>query len=302
MPIELVIPAGIFAIVVAAGAAVLRPRPGGDKVRERLEQIRRGDDGDPSASAKPSGDALAAILGALGGALGAPSKKLRMTLTRAGYNQPGAAEKFAGVKLFFTLVGLGVGIFIVTRVQVSMTMAFVYAVGGAALGSMILSFVLGQRVKRRTEEIRKALPNAIDLLEVCVSAGMGIDQAWNATGDEIRGASPALADEMALTSFEMLLGTKRPDALEAMAQRTGADDLSSLSQIISQADRFGTSMAEALRLFAETMREERSARAEEAANKMTVKMLLPMVIFIFPVVLIVTAGPAALKVIELFSK
>jgi len=100
----------------------------------------------------------------------------------------------------------------------------------------------------------------------------------------------------------MLLGARRTEALRNMAERTGADDLSALSSIISQADRFGTSMADALRTFAETMRESRSQKAEEAAERMAIKLMLPMVIFIFPVVMLVSAGPAALKMVEMFSE
>jgi tight adherence protein C len=199
------------------------------------------------------------------------------------------------------IVGLTAGLLIAVQMGVSMGMGVLVVVGTAAGLSMIPNLILGQKVKKRTQEIRHALPNAIDLLEVCVSAGMGMDQAWNSTSEEMGEASQALADEMQLVNLEMLLGAKRSTALKSMADRSGADDLSNLASIISQADKFGTSVADALRTFAETMRESRSQKAEESAEKMAIKLLLPMVIFIFPVVLIVSAGPAALKMVELLS-
>ena len=302
-PIELLIPVLVFALVAIAGAVVLMA---GGKDRKalsaRLDQIRsEGELADAVPVEKPN--ALAEMLGRIGGAsvLGGPSAKLKATLAQAGYNQRGAAELFFGIKITTMVVGLGAGLLVAIQMGVSMGMGVLVVVGGGAGLSMIPNLILGQKVKKRKRDIQNTLPNAIDLLEVCVSAGMGMDQAWNSTSQEMGEASQALADEMQLVNLEMLLGAKRAAALKSMSDRTGADDLSSLASIVSQADKFGTSVADALRTFAETMRETRSQKAEESAEKMAIKLLLPMVIFIFPVVLIVSAGPAALKMVELFS-
>lgn len=299
---QLVIPAAVFAIVSFTGAFILATkRRNRHSLDARLEQIRTGGATLQEPVERPN--PLALMLGRIGGLsfLGGASPKLRKTLARAGYSNRGAAELFFGIKVTMMIVGLAGAILAVMHFETSMAMGVLLVVSGAAGASIIPNFFLGRKVKKRTGEIRNALPNAIDLLEVCVSAGMGVDQAWNATADEIRDASIALADEMALVNLEMLLGAKRPEALRNMADRTGADDLASLSSIISQADKFGTSVADALRTFAETMREMRSQKAEESAEKMAIKLLLPMVIFIFPVVLLVSAGPAALKMVELLS-
>lgn len=303
IPVELLIPALVFAFVAMAGAVVLLSGGKNRKALEtRLEQIRgEGDlaDAVPAERVSP----LAEMLGKIGGAsvLGGPSPKLKATLARAGYNQRGSAELFFGIKIATMLVGLTAGMLIAIQMKVTMGMGVLVVVGTAAGLSMIPNLFLGQKVKKRTGDIRNALPNAIDLLEVCVSAGMGMDQAWNSTSEEMGEASQALADEMQLVNLEMLLGAKRSTALKSMADRAGADDLSNLASIISQADKFGTSVADALRTFAETMREARSQKAEESAEKMAIKLLLPMVIFIFPVVLLVSAGPAALKMVEMLS-
>ncbi|USN98238.1 MAG: type II secretion system F family protein [Phycisphaeraceae bacterium] len=303
LPPDLLIPMAVFAIVALSGAMIVATNRRGRRTLDaRLKQIRTDGVALPEPEVRPN--PLAELLGKVGGlsVLGGPSPKLRQTLARAGYSQRGVAELFFGIKITMLVVGVTAAILVLLQFQVSMAMGVLIVVAGAAGATMIPNFILSQKVKKRTGEIRNALPNAIDLLEVCVSAGMGVDQAWNATAEEMREASQALADEMALVNLEMLLGARRPEALKNMANRSGADDLASLSSIISQADRFGTSMADALRTFAETMRETRSQRAEESAEKMAIKLLLPMVIFIFPVVLIVSAGPAALKMIEMFSK
>lgn len=303
IPAELLIPAAVFAVVTVIGAIVLLA--GGKEkktLQTRLEQIRGENDlPDTPTAEKPS--AMADLMSKIGSAsvLGGPSPKLKATLARGGCNQRGAAELFFGIKVTTMILGLTGGLLIAMQMQASMGMGVLVVVGTAAGLGMIPNFFLGMRVKKRTGEIRNALPNAIDLLEVCVSAGMGMDQAWNSTSEEMGEASQALADEMQLVNLEMLLGAPRSAALKSMADRSGAEDMASLATIISQADKFGTSVAEALRTFAETMREARSLKAEESAEKMAIKLLLPMVIFIFPVILLVSAGPAALKMVEMFS-
>jgi tight adherence protein C len=131
---------------------------------------------------------------------------------------------------------------------------------------------------------------------------MGLDMAWNTVTDEIRRVSTILADEMALTNLEMHLGVGRAAAMRHMAERTNSEDLSSLVGVLVQSEKFGTSIGEALRTFATSMRETRSSRAAENAEKMGVKMLIPMILFIFPAILVVIGGSAVIKIIEIFSK
>ena len=306
MPLHLVIPFGVFAFVVALGALLTRGRSDRAAVRARLEQVRAGR-GQPvatptSLNAAPKTSLARGFgwLGALKG-LGGPSDNLRVLVKRAGYGGKHAAEVFFGVKVGVTVIGAGIGGLACLIAGLSMMHGMFAVFGGMVAGSLLPSFVLSQKVAKRTGEIRQGLPNAIDLLEVCVTAGMGVDQAWLAAAGEVRDATPSLADEMSLVNVEMLLGVRRAEALSNMAERTGADELGALSSIVTQADRFGTSMADALRTFAETMRETRSQKAEEAAEKMAIKLMLPMVIFIFPVVLLVSAGPAALQMVDMFE-
>jgi tight adherence protein C len=130
---------------------------------------------------------------------------------------------------------------------------------------------------------------------------MGLDMGWNAVADESRRVSDTLADEMALTNLEMHLGANRTSAMRHMVERTGVDELGSLVAVLVQSERFGTSITEALRTFAKSMREIRSQRAQECAEKMAVKLIFPMVLFIFPVTFIVVGGPAAMKLLEIMT-
>ena len=226
--------------------------------------------------------------------LGRVSAGLKEQLTRAGYHRDSAAMTYLGAKLGLLVVGAVILLTLVMPLEISpWRKAFLVGVVPAIL-FFVPNFLLRIARQRRTTEIRNTLPAAIDLLEVCVSAGMGLDTAWNAVGDEIRYVSDTLADEMTLVNLEMQLGAPRTDAMRNMAERTEADELNQMVALLVQSERFGTSVADALRTFAESMRESRSQRAEEQAEKMAVKLLFPLVFFIFPVMLLVMAGPAGI--------
>ena len=142
------------------------------------------------------------------------------------------------------------------------------------------------------------MPDALDLLVVSVEAGLGLDQAIQRVGEEIAFAHRDLSDELRLVNLELRAGKGRTDALRALAERTGVDDLSSLVAMLVQTDRFGTSVAQSLRVHADTMRTKRRQRAEEAAAKTGVKMVFPLVFCIFPAIWVVTIGPAAIKFVQ----
>jgi len=144
---------------------------------------------------------------------------------------------------------------------------------------------------------RQFLADALDLLVVSVEAGLGLDQAMTRVGAELAMAYPDLSDELRLVNLELRAGKARPDALRNMAHRSGVDDLGSLVTMLIQTDKFGTSVAQSLRVYSETLRTKRRQRAEEAAAKTGVKMVFPLVVCIFPAIWIVTIGPAAIKFI-----
>jgi tight adherence protein C len=165
-------------------------------------------------------------------------------------------------------------------------------------GYLLPGMVLARLAKRRQHRIRLSLADALDLLVVSVEAGLGLDQALMRVATELSAAYPDLADELKLVNLELRAGKARSEALRNLADRTGVDDLSSLVTMLIQTDKFGTSIAQSLRVYSDTLRTKRRQRAEEAAAKTGVKMVFPLVFCIFPAVWVVTIGPAAIKIIR----
>jgi tight adherence protein C len=166
------------------------------------------------------------------------------------------------------------------------------------LGAMIPDMVVSRLVQNRKLNLQRALPDALDLAVVCVEAGLGLDQSLVRIGQELRFSYPPLSEELNLYSLEVNAGKKRSDALRNLGQRTDVDDLKSFAAVLIQTDRFGTSVAQALRVFAENMRTKRRQRAEEHAAKMGVKLLPPLILFIFPAIFVVMLGPAIIAIVR----
>jgi tight adherence protein C len=168
----------------------------------------------------------------------------------------------------------------------------------ALTGWAIPHVYISRRAVARSREIQRSLPDALDLMVVCVESGMGLNQALLHVSEEIGPASRAMRAELALVNLEIRTGTPRDEALRHFADRTDLPDVRSLVAMLIQTDRFGTSIARSLRLHAETMRTRRRQRAEEAAAKTTIKLVFPLVLFIFPAMFVVILGPALLHIIE----
>jgi tight adherence protein C len=232
---------------------------------------------------------------------GKTSRSLREELARAGYHSDSAAAVYLGLKTLLMVVGVVGLCLLVLPTDFSLPYK-IFLIGiGSGLLFFLPNIVLNMQRNKRRAEVQRVLPDAVDMLEICVSSGMGIDASWTAVADEIRRVSGVFADEMELTNLEVSLGVPRAEAMKHMADRTGADDLSSLVALLVQSERFGAGIVEALTTFAKTMRETRSQRAEEAAEKMAVKLLFPMVMFIFPALLIIMVGPALLELVKVIG-
>jgi len=251
-----------------------------------------------SASGRKSG--LLQLLEKIGNVVshGHASTNLWEQLVRAGYLGKNAPAIYTGVKMLLFIAGFVVGGILLLPTELEFTHKITLICLAGTVLFFVPNFVVLMQEKKRCQEVCQHLPEALDLLEICVSSGVGLDMAWNMVGDEIEGVSPVLATAMALTNFEIHLGASRAQAMRHMATRTGANALSSLAAILIQTDRFGTSVAAALREFAASMREERHFSAEESAEKMAVKLLIPMVLFIFPAVMIIVAGPAGINIFK----
>jgi tight adherence protein C len=200
---------------------------------------------------------------------------------------------FVGIRLGCALLAFGV---MSTPLVVKPNVLL--ALGAAALGYLLPGMMLGRQAKKRQHRIRLSLPDALDLLVVSVEAGLGLDQALQRVGEELAFAHQDLSDELRLVNLELRAGKARSEALRNLADRTGVDDLSSLAAMLIQTDKFGTSVAQSLRVHSDTLRTKRRQRAEEAAAKTGVKMVFPLVFCIFPAIWVVTIGPAAIRFVQ----
>jgi tight adherence protein C len=168
----------------------------------------------------------------------------------------------------------------------------------ALAGCYLPNLVLGLRLRERKRELFENFPDAADLMLVCVEAGLGLDAALTRIADEMGTKSRALAEELHLTNLEMRAGASRSQALRNMALRSGIEEIGTFATMLSQSDKFGTSVADSLRVFSEDLRHKRQVRAEEHAAKVPTKMLVPLALFIFPAIIMVVLGPAVVIIVR----
>ncbi len=218
--------------------------------------------------------------------------KTRMWLIQAGYRDPQHYTIYRGLRVLFAGLGLAV---VVTATGFSSPALLV---GIPAFGYFIPRFLLKRAVGARQLRIRLALPDALDLTVICVEAGLALDQAMSRVGEDLRYAHPELSAEFHLFNLETRAGKPRVEALRNLAARTGTEDMKALVGTLVQTDRFGTSVAQALRVHSESLRTERRQRAEEQASKTTVKMIIPLVLFVLPSLIFVTIGPAVIQLLR----
>lgn len=227
--------------------------------------------------------------------------RLRMKLASAGFRDETTPTTFLASK---TVMAVLLGIAAATYVWMKGT-ALPSAVGitmiGAGLGFLAPDLWLSSAISKRGEKVRNGLPDVLDMLVISVESGLGLDAAFQRVGDEMKKVHPCLSEELQIVSLESQMGIPRSEALGNLGTRTGIDEVRSLTAIINQAERFGTSIAKALRNQSEALRVKRRQAAEERAQKTTVKLMAPLILFIFPAILVVLAGPAALKMIEALS-
>jgi len=215
-------------------------------------------------------------------------------LVRAGIRRKDGPLLFYGAKLALAI--LLIVTFALTGHLRSNPLLF--AVLPVFLGALLPDLWLARRNSNRRDRIQLGLPDALDLTVVCVEAGLGLDQSLMRIGQEIRSAHPDLSDELHLFGLEVNAGRKRADALRNLGNRTDTNDLKALVAVLIQTDRFGTSIAQSLRVFSDSMRTKRRQRAEERAAKMSIKMIPPLVFFVLPAMFVVILGPAVISMIR----
>jgi len=220
---------------------------------------------------------------------------LAYRLALAGFRKAEHVEVYSAAKLLLPIIGIVAGTFSGDNMMAVMLAG---AVGGFFGPDMVLS----KLISRRQESIRLALPDAIDLLVICMEAGLGIDQAMVRVGEEMRLTSPALADELQIINREQRAGKQRLDAWRSMAQRVDLESVRQFVSMLVQTERVGTPIAQALGRFADMIRMRRTQAAEEMAAKTGIKLLFPLVLFIFPSIFVVSLGPAILGIQKIFEE
>jgi tight adherence protein C len=228
----------------------------------------------------------------------ADTSEARKFLIQAGYRGPNALSFYWGLRAVLA-VGLGVlGFVTATAAGWIPALAVGATAYGLAVGYVVPVIVVRSRRKARQKELTLALPDALDLLVVCVEAGLGLNQALQRVALESRHISVIMTEELALVNLEIRAGTEREQALMNLAERTGVDDIRSLVTMLIQTDRFGTSIAQSLRVQSDTLRMKRRQRAEEAAAKTAIKMVFPLVFCIFPALFVVILGAGLIQIFQ----
>jgi tight adherence protein C len=296
MPLPLLLSIVLFfaiaAIVFAFGAAAVMPS---SVLGSRLREIgwQR-----PKTQAKPAiRERMQQALDPLSRALPlSPTdvSQTRLWLIQAGYRNAQHVTIYRGLRVLFAALGF-LSVFLFTGFDSPMLL-----VGLTGFGFFIPRFLLKKKLAERQRRIRLGLPDGLDLTVICVEAGLSLDQAMMRVGQDLSHAHPELSAEFHLFDLETRAGKPRVEALRNLAERTGVDDIRSLVGTLIQTDRFGTSVAQALRVHSDSLRTERRQRAEEQAAKTTVKMIIPLVLFVMPSLIFVTVGPAVIQLMHIF--
>ena len=306
--LETVLPFALFGLFAVAAWLVL-DYMAADKSRamERLDELknptlRRRNQG---RSVGKKGDTMSMVLEKASVAAKplAPknefeANKLRAKLANGGFRGDSASSVFLGLKIVLTggafVMSGGTSLLIYGMAQ----KALLWTLGLSGLMFFLPNIVLWFIVRNRKESIFLGLPDALDLLVVCVEAGLGLDQAMRKVSEEMKATCKVISDEFTLSNFQLQMGIARADVLHELGARTGVDDLRSLAAILIQADKFGSSIAQALRVQSDSMRTKRRQLAEEKAAKTAVKLIFPLVLFIFPGIFVVLVGPAAITIMR----
>ena len=282
----------LFAVVAVIGFVFSTRNPMTKRVEDVVAGSPQGMELDLTRGG-PQQSAFTSLLERVGTSVPQGKKEtttMRQSLIQAGYRESNAVNLMYGIKVVFP-------VFLVLLILFAWHTAnlFPYIIAGG-VGYLLPDYALQRLIRIRQKKIKKGLPDALDLLVICVEAGLSLDQALARTSKELGVAHPELSDELNLVVLEQAAGSVRGDAWRHLAERTGVDSVRHLVTTIIQAEQFGTSIAKTLRVHSETLRLKRKQMLEEQAAKTSVKLVFPLVLFIFPSILLVTLGPALLAI------
>jgi tight adherence protein C len=257
---------------------------------------------DDRGSSSDLAQKIASPLGRLLPPSAAEAKKLQKQLMQAGFRSPSAPLTFRALQLI-ALAGMpaivAIGCALLAR---PLNSAVLYILAAFVLGFFLPRYALQRMIRSRQQLIRWGLADALDLMVISIEAGLGLNAAMVKVSTELREAHPDICDEFEMANLEMRVGRDREESLRNLAERTGVDDLRSLVAMLIQTDKFGTSIARAIRAFSDSLRTKRRQRAEQAAQKAAVKLLFPLACFLFPTLFIALLGPAALQLMDTLGK
>jgi tight adherence protein C len=301
----MVLSAASVSLIVLAVASFAPSRPAA--VDRRIASLQAGGrqrDLSERRRRQEKREQLAALVEAMGKRMGRikNERDMRARLIHAGYRKPSALYIYLGSRVLLAVGLFALVLLIWPLAGVAGGRVVLGPIMAAAAGLMLPRVILSRRIKKRHNNIQKALPDTLDLMVICVEAGLGLNQALTRVSEEMESLSGPMSEELQITNLEIRAGTPREEALRNMGERTNVTDLRQLVAMLIQTDRFGTSIAQALRVQADNLRTARRQRAEEAAAKTTIKMLFPLVLFIFPAMFVVILGPAVFHIVDLFTK
>lgn len=308
MELATILPWAIYgAITVGIGALFNLFSSSSSRVSERLDELRdpnlrnRGEQ-TPTSQATGVSAILKKAAQTLSKALGAKSEleqsELKVRLANAGFTSPNSAQIFLAMKVTLLLMGVMIGCGFGFTTWGMTQKGYTAIVIGGGLGFYLPEIIVWFIKRGRQDRIFLALPDALDLLVVCVEAGLGLDAGMRRVSEELYDAHPDVCTEFEMCNMQLQMGRPRREVLHDMGVRTGVDDMRSLAAILIQADKIGSSIAQALRVQSDSMRIKRSQLAEERAAQTAVKMIFPLVLFIFPGIFVVLIGPAAILMID----
>jgi len=292
---------GVIFLLIASGGLLLFYR---EAMLQRLSQVvspREKQTRDLRTTLRMTGSSLGGVVGQLERVLPRSQSEasvVQQRLIRAGYRKDSASKLFYGAKVLTPLLFAS----IVFATGIGHESPLFMLAGTLGLGFLLPDFWLGRRITTRQGKIRRGLPDVLDMLVICIEAGLSLDQATSRTAEELRFARPELADELGILVLEQHAGRPRADAWRQFAERTGVDNVRNLASVLVQSEQLGTSVAKTLRVHSDTLRVHRRQKVEEAAAKTTVKLVFPLVLCIFPSLFLVTLGPALIIMSESFKK
>jgi tight adherence protein C len=227
--------------------------------------------------------------------------KLQKQLLHAGYRSPDAATVFRSIQITSLVLLPSVIMILCYVLQRPLNNLLIWGGVAAAVGFYLPRLFLRSRIAGRQQRITWGLADALDLLVICVEAGLGLNAALVRVGKELKAVHPEIHEEFEIVNLEIRVGRSRDEALRNLAERTGVDDLRSFVALMIQADRYGSSIGRAVRIFSESLRTKRRQRAEQAAQKATLKLLFPLTMFLFPVIIMIVIAPSILTLMDLLS-